>query len=67
MALLAGTGTEHSYRACTDEYCERFPCRVYREGHRDGFDEGRAVGEVAGYASGFEDGLASCPGPHGGG
>ena len=66
MALLAGTDAEHRYQLCNDEWCDRFPCRVYREGHRDGFDEGRAVGEVAGYASGFEDGLASCPGPHGG-
>ena len=67
MGVQLGTSEEHRYQLCNDEYCDRFPCRVYREGHRDGFDEGRAVGEVAGYASGFEDGLASCPGPHGGG
>lgn len=58
MALLAGAGTEHRYQLCRDEYCDRFPCRVYKEGQQDG--------DSRGYERGFADGLASCPGPHGG-
>ena len=33
MGLLAGTSSEHRYQRCDDEYCDRFPCRVYREGY----------------------------------
>ena len=36
MALLAGTGTEHRYQTCDDECCDRFPCRVYKEGYEAG-------------------------------
>jgi hypothetical protein len=63
MALAAGTGTEHRYQACTDEYCDRFPCRVYREGHAaghaagfaDGYTEGRSDGYTEGYQDGHTD------------
>jgi hypothetical protein len=50
--------TSHEYTACDDEDCPRFICRVYKEG--------RADGNAEGYQIGFADGLASCPGPHGG-
>jgi hypothetical protein len=33
MAFLPGPREEHRYQTCQDEYCERFPCRVYREGY----------------------------------
>jgi flagellar biosynthesis/type III secretory pathway protein FliH len=70
MGVL-GVRTEHRYQTCRDESCERFGCRVYREGHRHGKEEGRAEGRAEGhaegYAEGFSDGLASCPGPHTGG
>jgi hypothetical protein len=62
MALAAGTGTEHRYQLCSDEFCDRFPCRVYREGWRDGYAAGQASGYAAGradgYAEGYEDGHA---------
>ena len=67
MALLAATSAEHRYQLCQDEYCDRFPCRVYKEGHRNGYQDGRAAGQAEGYAAGFADGIAACPGPHGGG
>ena len=59
---------QHDYRTCRDEYCDKFPCRVfaegrregYAEGHRDGFDKGFTDG----YAEGFGDGMAACPLPH---
>ena len=78
MGLTTGDRTDHCYQTCDDEYCQRFPCRVYREGYRNGFEdgftkgyaEGHAAGAAAGYESGysegFGEGLASCPGPHGG-
>lgn len=57
-----GSGNDqHDHRTCRDQECERYACRIYREGYRDGYDDGNA----AGYAAGFIDGLASCPGPHG--
>ena len=67
MALLPGTREQHRYQTCDDEYCDRFPCRVYREGYRNGREDGYGEGYTAGYASGFSEGLPSCPGPHGGG
>lgn len=70
MALLPGTRDEHRYQLCRDEFCDRFPCRLYKEGRADGWQyghqRGRADGYADGYADGFPDGLASCPGPHGG-
>lgn len=67
MGLKNGSDDEHRYQLCKDEYCERFPCRVYKEGYRNGFEDGFAEGYGAGYGAGFSDGLASCPGPHGSG
>jgi flagellar biosynthesis/type III secretory pathway protein FliH len=70
MALLPGTRDEHRYQFCRDEFCDRFPCRLYKEGYRNGYEDGYGQGHEIGYASGFgdgfSDGLASCPGPHGG-
>ena len=62
----ARTGTGHEYTACDDDDCSKFPCRVYKEGLADGEILGRQIGYAEGYAAGFPDGLASCPGPHGG-
>jgi hypothetical protein len=77
----------HDYRECfydsqpdrgrAAKVCDRFPCRVYREGHEhgfaDGFAKGCAVGYADGYAKGhqdgyakgYPDGIAACPRPHG--
>jgi len=66
MGLQAGDGQEHRYQLCKDENCDRFPCRVYKEGYRNGHQDGYAEGTASGYAAGFEDGIAACPGPHGG-
>ena len=66
MGLAAPVREEHRYQLCDDEYCDRFPCRIYKEGYRNGYQDGYADGNTAGYAAGFSDGMASCPGPHGG-
>jgi hypothetical protein len=80
MGLARSTEPEHRYDRCTDQYCPRWPCRVYKEGfeagYRRGFDEGYAKGYAvgyeagykkgydAGYKQGFPDGIAACPRPH---
>lgn len=76
MAILRA-GTEHRYQLCRDDDCDRFPCRVYKEGHRDGFGAGWEQGWIAGYVKGYQDGyrkgydagypdgMAACPLPHG--
>jgi hypothetical protein len=66
MALAAATSAEHRYQTCRDEDCDRFPCRIYKEGYRNGYQDGHGDGLAEGYANGFEDGIAACPGPHGG-
>jgi hypothetical protein len=62
MGVQLGTSEEHRYQLCRDEYCDRFPCRVYREGYRNGAEDAAAEA----YDRGFTDGIAACPGPHGG-
>ena len=62
MGLLRSTETEHRYATCTDEWCDRFPCRVYREGYEAGqaagFASGYAAGRADGYTEGYGDGRA---------
>ena len=58
MALLPGTREQHRYQTCDDEYCDRFPCRVYREGYADGHGAGHVAGVAEGYAEGYAAGYA---------
>jgi len=78
-------GDGHDYRECfyasqpgrgrAAQDCDRFPCRIYREGHDLGYPRGRQRGHAEGYAEGYADGyaqgypegMAACPLPHGGG
>ena len=32
MGVLTDARTQHRYQTCRDEECQRFACRVYREG-----------------------------------
>jgi predicted transposase YdaD len=63
MGVVSDALRTHRYQTCRDEDCERFGCRVYREGHRDGRAagraEGRAEGEAAGFAKGHTAGMAA--------
>jgi len=56
MGVLTDARTQHRYQTCRDEDCERFGCRVYREGHRHGKEEGRAEGRAEGEAIGYDKG-----------
>jgi hypothetical protein len=62
MGVLPGIRSEHRYQTCRDEDCDRFPCRVYKEGyaagHGAGFGAGYAEGRADGYADGYGDGYS---------
>ena len=60
MGLSGSEGQEHRYQLCKDEDCDRFPCRLYKEGYRNGDEDGFDRG----YAQGFPDGIMACPRPH---
>ena len=59
LEMLTDERTQHRYQTCRDGSCERFPCRVYKEGYSDGYDDGYAAGEAAGYDRGHSDGYAA--------
>jgi hypothetical protein len=58
MGFGTGISAEHRYQACTGEDCDRFPCRVYREGYEAGYGAGSAAGYAAGRADGYSEGYA---------
>ena len=58
MGVRLPVSTEHRYQVCDDEYCDRFPCRVYREGYEAGYGSGGAVGYAEGRAEGYAEGYA---------
>lgn len=62
MGGLSGPA-QHRYQTCHDDDCERFACRVYKEGFADGFDAGYGcgfdAGHAVGYAEGHSDGYAA--------
>ena len=47
--LTNGRTQEHRYQTCRDESCERFACRVWREGYGAGHGAGKAEGHAEGY------------------
>jgi hypothetical protein len=63
MGVLTDAHTQHDYRRCRDEDCQRYACRIYREayaaGHAAGEAAGFARGEAAGYDRGHADGYAA--------
>lgn len=59
MGLQAVSTDEHRYQVCRDEYCQRFACRVYREGQRDGYGAGHAAGAAEGFAAGYSAGYTA--------
>ena len=59
MGVLTDAQTQHRYQACRDEECQRFACRVYREGYRHGYGAGYGAGYTDGHAAGFSEGFAA--------
>jgi flagellar biosynthesis/type III secretory pathway protein FliH len=59
MGVLTDARTQHRYQTYRDEDCQRFACRVYREGYRDGYGAGHAAGYADGHADGYEAGYAA--------
>jgi hypothetical protein len=37
---------EHRYQTCRDEDCQRYACRVYREGYANGWADATAIAEA---------------------
>jgi hypothetical protein len=64
MGVVTDGLHQHRYQTCRNEDCQRFACRVYREGYQDGYAAGSAVGYAAGHAegcsAGYSAGAASC-------
>jgi flagellar biosynthesis/type III secretory pathway protein FliH len=58
MGVLTDARKEHSYQTCRDEDCQRFGCRVYREGYQAGHADGSASGLAQGHAQGYSEGHA---------
>jgi hypothetical protein len=60
VGVLTDARKQHLYQTCQDDLCQRFACRVYKEGYHNGKlagrAEGRAEGEAIGYAKGHTDG-----------
>jgi hypothetical protein len=63
MGVLTDARKQHLYQTCQDEDCQRFACRVYKEGYINGklagWAEGRAEGEAAGYSNGYSAGYSA--------
>ena len=57
--VLTRERTQHDHRRCQDEDCQRFACRIYREGYRDGNGAGHAAGRAEGQAEGYAEGYAA--------
>ena len=52
------SGNAHEYTTCGDDDCQKFPCRVYKEGYGDGHSVGYGAGHADGYGAGYGDGHA---------
>jgi flagellar biosynthesis/type III secretory pathway protein FliH len=53
------TTQQHLYQTCQDDGCQRFGCRVYKEGRRNGYEEGNAEGYAKGHAEEYAAGWAA--------
>jgi hypothetical protein len=60
LGVLTGERTQHRYQTCGDEDCQRYACRVYREGFREGYGAGHAAGTPRAEA-GYSPGAAGLP------
>jgi hypothetical protein len=56
MGVLTDERTQHRYQTCRDEDCQRYACRIYREGYDNGYGAGHAAGETKGHAAGHAEG-----------
>jgi flagellar biosynthesis/type III secretory pathway protein FliH len=56
MGVLTDARKQHLYQTCQDAECQRFACRVYKEGYMNGKLAGRAEGHAEGRAEGYSEG-----------
>lgn len=50
--------TRHDHATCADPYCDKYACRIYREGR----EAGRPEGYAEGYAEGLAEGMSAAAG-----
>jgi hypothetical protein len=67
MGVLTDERTQHRYQTGRDEDCQRYACRIYREGYDNGYaghaageTKGHAAGHAEGWNAGYAAGAASC-------
>jgi hypothetical protein len=67
MGMLTDERTQHRYQTCRDEDCQRYACRIYREGYDNGYaghaageTKGHTAGHAEGWNAGYAAGAASC-------
>ena len=62
---LTEPGTsQHLAEHCRDEWCQRLPCRMWKDGYERGYEDGQSAGYASGYAAGYSAGYsAGGPGP----
>jgi hypothetical protein len=67
MGVLTDERTQHRYQTCRDEDCQRYACRIYREGYDNGYaghaageTKGHTAGHAEGWNAGYAAGAASC-------
>jgi hypothetical protein len=56
MGVLTDERTQHRYQTCRDEDCQRYACRIYREGYDNGYGAGHAADETKGHTAGHAEG-----------
>jgi flagellar biosynthesis/type III secretory pathway protein FliH len=59
LEVLTDERTQHRYQTCADEDCQRYACRIWREGVREGYQLGAAAGYAQGHAAGYSEGHAA--------
>jgi hypothetical protein len=61
FSKTAQPGTaQHLAERCTDDGCQRLPCRMFKAGYDTGFEDGAAAAYGMAYAAGFAAGQANC-------
>ena len=55
MGVKPDAPVQHRHQTCPDGDCQRYACRIWREG----YDAGQATGEAKGHSEGYSEGFAA--------
>jgi hypothetical protein len=56
------TSHDHLAERCRDDWCQRLPCRLYKDGYERGYEDGQGAGYASGYAAGYSAGYSASAG-----